>query len=167
MNPAPSLTLATLAACLASCASSPDMHANPDRPAKPDQPELQPTARATMNDLAGNWTLATIHSAPAPAFPGDPDPVGFSIAPDGALSGYTGVNRMSGRLDPAAVPSGGFRVGPIATTRRAGPPERMKLEADFTAALDLAARFTLSGDTLSLFKESPDGAPLLVLTRPR
>jgi heat shock protein HslJ len=69
---------------------------------------------------------------------------------DGRVAGYTGVNRMGSNLDGAALVRGEFLLAPIVTTRRAGPPELMHLEARYSAALQRARGVRLLGDTLAL-----------------
>jgi hypothetical protein len=54
------------------------------------------------------------------------------------VSGFAGVNRCSGPVaigDPGPFGDIPIRFGPLATTRMAGPPERMALEAAFLAML--------------------------------
>lgn len=124
------------------------------------------TQQQAIAALAGDWKLASLNgnpvvSATAPG-PGARVP-GFSITPEGGFSGLAGVNRMSSRLDLAKLASGEFSLGPIATTKMAGPPELMKLEDAFTAALGNARRFSLK-DRALLLKDGT-GAELARLVR--
>lgn len=122
------------------------------------------TAQQAIAALAGDWKLAALNGNPivSATAPGTRIP-GFSITPEGGFSGLAGVNRMSSRLDLAKLASGEFSLGPIATTRMAGPPELMKLEDAFTAALGTARKFSLKDGALLL--KDGSGAELARLVR--
>jgi heat shock protein HslJ len=76
------------------------------------------------------FSSTMIDSAPAATF-----------APDGTLSGGTGCNSFRGtyQIDGATI-----TVGPLATTRKACPPELAEQEAGILEALQSAATFTLA-----------------------
>ena len=100
--------------------------------------------------LEGEWTLSAIEGFDIPAgLRGEP---GLSVDSEGRVSGFSGVNRFSGTLDPDGT--GVFR--PLATTRRAGPPDAMALETAFLKALDSAAAVEGSEDQVTL--SGPDGS---------
>lgn len=65
--------------------------------------------------------------------------------------GYTGLNNMSGtyNLKKGAT----VTLGPIATTRMAGPEPMMKVENRLLQALSSFDTYKITGDTLTLFKE--------------
>jgi heat shock protein HslJ len=78
----------------------------------------------------------------------DAEPVMLQL--DRALlraTGYAGVNRFSGgyELDGTSL-----RFGPLATTRRAGPPEAELLEASVLTALGSTAGWKITGGSLEL-----------------
>lgn len=127
--------------------------ASPNRSAdaRPDQ------ARPATQAAIGTWSLVSLNGKEVAA-PGTDAPW-FTLSPDGAISGFTAVNRFSTRLTPPDPAPGQFRVGPMAATRMAGPPERMQLESDFSEAFGKAERFTVHADTLTL--TSPDGITLV------
>lgn len=52
---------------------------------------------------------------------------------DGRVSGTTGVNRLTATW---ALADGVLTLGPLAMTRKAGPPARMAVESALVAALD-------------------------------
>lgn len=122
------------------------------------------TAKQAISALTGEWKLASLNGNPvfSATAPGTRVP-GFSITPDGGFSGLAGVNRMSSRLDVARLASGEFSLGPIATTKMAGPVELMRLEDAFTSALGSARKFSLDGGALLL--KDGSGAELARLTR--
>ncbi len=93
--------------------------------------------------IEGKWLLKQVGDQQVE--PSD-EPIQLIITYDGDVSGYTGVNRMSGTLT-----DGDRLFGPIATTRRAGSPEAMQLEVDFTRSLSEANAFEVEGATLRLF----------------
>lgn len=122
-----------LAVSITGCASS---ETNADSAPKPS---------VTINPeehLHGEWTLTALHgrsiaetlaggelrSAPT-----------MTISDDGRLSGFSGVNRYAGPvLNPDSLVDGRFAVGPLVSTKMAGPPAAMRMENDFFDALDNA-----------------------------
>lgn len=110
--------------------------------------------------LEGSWELESIEGF---ELPDDLSrrPI-LTVAANGDVQGSTGVNRFSGTLDT----DGSRLFRPLATTRRAGPPEAMALEAAFLKALDGAVaveardnRVVLSGtdrQRLTLTRSVPD-----------
>lgn len=79
----------------------------------------------------------------------------------GRISGHSGVNRYGGEVSFPG--SGGFRVGAVAATRMAGPPEAMAAESVYLKLLDLARQFRIAGDELLLLDEG--GSELLRFDR--
>jgi len=73
----------------------------------------------------------------------------------GRVSGYSAVNNFNGSYvsDGAAL-----KFGPMAMTRRAGPPAAMGLESALVNALGETRSHRISGNTLELF--DADGKPL-------
>ena len=62
-------------------------------------------------------------------------------------TGYSGVNSFSGSFESSAA---GLSFGPIAATRRAGPPPAMAFETAFFKALGETKSYRISGETLEL-----------------
>ncbi len=62
-------------------------------------------------------------------------------------TGYSGVNSFSGAFEsgPASL-----KFGPLAATRRAGPPPAMAFEAALFKALEATRSYRISGETLEL-----------------
>jgi heat shock protein HslJ len=110
-----------------------------------------PEGRCTLSSIEGFGIPAGLRHHPF-----------LSVEAQGRVSGFSGVNRFSGALDPD-----GERVfPPLATTRRAGPPEAMALETAFLSALGNAAAVELGEKRLTL--SGPDGGRLtLVRTESR
>jgi heat shock protein HslJ len=78
---------------------------------------------------------------------------------DGMVSGCGGINRMGGRAD---IAGDRIRVGPLASTRMAGPPEAMAAEDLLLRALEAARRWAIVDDRLVLRDESGTGVLELV-----
>ena len=72
-------------------------------------------------------------------------------------SGSGGVNRFTGAF---SMTESELRFGPLASTRMAGPPDAMKLEDAFFAALARVTSHELDGRTLTLLA---DGEPVVRL----
>lgn len=79
--------------------------------------------------LEGTWLLKLVEGQ---AVAKDMKTPSLTIAQDGKVSGFGGVNRLMGSMS-----AGGEKLfGPVATTMMAGPPEAMKTEMAFTRALE-------------------------------
>jgi len=93
------------------------------------------------------WVLAEIGGNRA-AMGLDDEPVTLQL--DRAVrlaTGYAGVNRFSGVYD---LDGASLRFGPLATTRRAGPPEAESLETAVLAALAAVSGWKVTGESLEL-----------------
>ena len=78
-----------------------------------------------------------------------------------AVSGSTCVNRFSGQ---AKINAPSLRLGPLATTRRAGPPAMMDQEAKFLTAVDQVRSFRVDENGL-LYLLDENGVAVLRLSR--
>lgn len=67
------------------------------------------------------------------------------------VTGYSGVNIFSGGYDAT---DSRLRMSQMASTRRAGPPELMKLETAFLKALSATRTYRVDGDKLELLDSS-------------
>ncbi len=82
---------------------------------------------------------------------------GQTLVFDGSRAfGFGGVNRLTGEY---TLDGDVLELGPIASTRMAGPPEAMQSESDYFGALARVARAAAVGGTLVLFDD--DGSELL------
>lgn len=119
-----------------------------------------------VKTLTGDWNLQSIGGediskiVPAKMLRSKP---GLSIAKDGRIGGFGGVNRIMSQLDLEGLTRGEFKLTPVASTMMAGPSEAMTLEQRFTSALGQVRAFALNGDNLTLRAE--DGADLLNLIK--
>jgi heat shock protein HslJ len=72
---------------------------------------------------------------------------------DGVLSGFAGCNTYNATYELST--DGGISITGVATTRKACEEEAMTLERQYVAALENAATYAVSGDTLTL-RDSAD-----------
>ena len=136
------------------------------------------TGATRLPSLTGTeWNCIELIGPDGTPVPVTDRPPTISIAADGKVSGFAGVNRFFteatfGNTTTAVTP---VKFGPVGATRMAGPPERMQLEGAFTSMLDrarsaqvvagrgAAARPTLvlsDGDrVLARFTPAPEEAP--------
>ena len=173
------LAVTLLAGCATSSASSPRGEVRTPGPPIAGTPwrldRLDGLERDPSGGVAGASDIeaAIAERSPSLRFDG-PD----RARPD-RVTGFAGVNRCSGPVaigDPGPFGDIPLRFGPLATTRMAGPPERMALEAAFLAMLGevravrtasgtagTAATLILLGDAgpLATFTAEPDDEPAL------
>ncbi|TLM97249.1 MAG: META domain-containing protein [Actinobacteria bacterium] len=68
--------------------------------------------------------------------------------PEGSVAGDSGVNTFSG---PYKLDGQSLAIGPLVTTRKAGPPELMEQEAAYLEALSKSARYQIIGDKMDFY----------------
>jgi heat shock protein HslJ len=128
------------------------------------RPTIQPLPAGqdpvAVAPLVGEWVLLRMNGSPLP--PGGETPT-IRFEADGTVSGTTGVNQYRGAADLAQLAEGRLALGQTAMTQRAGTPEAMKRETEFTDALRRARVWSVSGRTLSL----EDGSRELLAFRRR
>lgn len=123
------------AAALPACRSAPDA----------------PAGERSITSLTGEWTLEQLRGVDLSGLlPPDARRPSLSFDPDGKVTGFAGVNRLSSSLDLSALATGDFVLSPAITTKMAGPPASNRVETDFLSALGEATRFRTAGDTLTL-----------------
>jgi heat shock protein HslJ len=130
----------------------------------------QPAAMAAADDgeadpltaLVGEWTLTHIDDQPLVDDVTDRPPT-LTIDAEGQVAGFAGVNRYFGALDVEKLRQGEFVLGPLGSTRMAGPPDRMELERRYLQRLGDADRAAAAGRSLQLTSE---GKPALTFVRP-
>nr|MDT0523253.1 META domain-containing protein [Streptomyces sp. DSM 41633] len=81
----------------------------------------------------------------------------LTIADDGAVSGSTGCNRITGH---ATVSESSIEFGPLATTRMACPPEVTEVEQAVLRVLKGTVQTTLDADQLKLSGADGNGLVL-------
>ena len=104
----------------------------------------------TIDPAGTGWAVTSIDEEPIEV----DDPPTIAFGQDGSVSGGAGVNRFTGTW---SLDEGVLVFGPLATTRMAGPPERMDLERRFLDVLGARCTVVRPGDQLSL---TSDGGSL-------
>jgi heat shock protein HslJ len=94
------------------------------------------------HDLEGDWLVIEIDGEPV-----DIDAPRSMRFEDGRVSGRVGVNRFTGAY---SIHLDVIEVGPVASTRMAGPPVLMSLEHQFNTHLEGEHEITLVGDDIVL-----------------
>jgi heat shock protein HslJ len=96
--------------------------------------------------LEGDWLVMEIDDEPIDT--GAPREVRFE---GDRVVGQVGVNRFTGSF---TLDGDTLQVGPIASTRMAGPPDLMALEDRFNSHLDGEHEIALKGDVVTLSREA-------------
>jgi len=93
------------------------------------------------------WRLVTVNDASVPPGSGRHE-AHLQFDPEKKrVTGYSGVNIFSGGYD---VTGSRLRMSHMASTRRAGTPQLMKLETTYLKALSATRSYRVDGDMLEL-----------------
>jgi putative lipoprotein len=115
-----------------------------------------------MDELQGEWRVDGIGDGERLAVVEVPADHAVTFVVDGnRVSGHSGVNRYTTTVE---VDGSSLTFGPAASTRMAGPPERMETEQRFLAALATVASWVFDEGELRLVTDT--GATAVVLRRP-
>ena len=95
--------------------------------------------------LEGDWLVIEIDGEPVESEA--PGAVRFEAD---RITGRVGVNRFTGSF---TLEGDVLQVGPVASTRMAGPPELMALESRFNSHLEGAHEIVLEAGVLTLGRE--------------
>ncbi len=110
------------------------------------------------NALAGEWTVERIEDSLVE----DLGTIYLGFETDGTLTGDTGVNRLLGTW---SLEGDSLTFRDLSTTRRVGPPHRMKLEAQLITTLQSVTRAIQRGEgNIELFSQD---SVLLLIASPR
>jgi heat shock protein HslJ len=101
------------------------------------------------------WVLLDIAGTAAEVAETTGDMPYLMLDDEGGVSGFTGVNFLSGTYERDGDE---LKFGRLITTRRAGPPPLMQQEVSFTRALDQTAGWRIREGSLELL--DADGNPL-------
>jgi len=108
----------------------------------------------TLDSIIGpTWMLETVNGQKVV----DQSSTSMILGAGGKVAGNTGVNRYSGTV---AVSANAISFGPLATTRRAGPPALMAQESMFLKAMSEATSMKLAADGMLTLSDDRD-APVL------
>lgn len=115
-----------------------------------------------MRALTGEWTIISIQGEDVSALlPEGARSPSLQFSDEGGLSGFAGVNRFSGSLNTEKLISGKWDVGPMVSTKMAGPPELMELEQRILSALDSADAIVSTGGSVVLTSKGKESLALL------
>jgi heat shock protein HslJ len=147
MKPVGSVVLLALSLILAGCASrtAPNPSAtSPGTAVRAAEPRV-----VVLTTLAGtSWKLVELDGSPAPEPFDGWEPQGLEFNVDGLrVTGNGGVNRFGGRYTENG---GTLYFGPLAMTRRAGPPAQMDAEQLYTQVLSRVVGWRQDGNSLVL-----------------
>jgi heat shock protein HslJ/phosphoglycolate phosphatase-like HAD superfamily hydrolase len=124
---------------------------------KSDWKQIFPESAADSGDsaekLTGVWLVEDIDRGGVI----DRAQTTIEIKADGTVSGSGGVNRYSGQ---ATIAGDQIKFGPLAATRRAGPPAVMNQEAKFFAAMSNVTGFRIA-ETGLLYLTDADGRDVI------
>lgn len=114
------------------------------------------TAQDVPADLIGIWLVETISGEPAE--PGIEASLEFEGS--GTVDGSGGCNALFGPYSN----DGGFRIGPLAVTRKACPPNVLSQEQAFLKAIKAVRDFRLESDNQMLLLLNGSGDKVVCLS---
>lgn len=126
------------------------------------------SAILALNALNGEWRVVELGGEKIERIMPDGDvrrPPRMTIREDRTVAGFSGVNQFGTQIDADELTRGHFKLGPIAMTRMAGPPEMMRIEHEFAGALEEQRRYKLRGDELVLLTDDTEGRVLVRFQR--
>jgi putative lipoprotein len=106
----------------------------------------QPTPRAVLENTY--WKLVEINGRPAQVLPGERE--AHILLLSGRASGSSGCNKLMGGY--ALAGPGVLRIGPLASTRMACPPDMMAQETALLDAFERATAYRIEGEALALLQ---------------
>ena len=126
------------------------------------QPILWFEAGPPVGDaLSGRWDVVFVRRGEAMVSPTAATAPYLEFDAEGQISGSGGVNRISG---PVRADGDRVHLGPLTSTRMAGPADAMDDEAALIDALESVASFRVDDDELVLLDD--DGESRVQLVRP-
>lgn len=121
-----------------------------------------PSEPINAESLTGDWYIASVYGEKvAPLLQDGGRTPAITINADGTISGFAGVNRVSGSVDAEKLARGKWVASPMTTTRMAGEPGMMALEQKILSALQSADTVMHTGGSVVL---AESGEPVLTLT---
>ena len=110
-----------------------------------------------IKDLSGtSWVLISLEGIPLAPSTDEAALLSLDFSSDAKeVTGFSGVNRFAGRYDQDGS---ALQFGPLALTRRIGPPDRQELELRYTRILSGVSGWRQNGNTLQLLVSGKVGA---------
>jgi heat shock protein HslJ len=107
-----------------------------------------------MSLLSGKWNVSKLGgeavSSLLPGATGGGKMPFLQFARDGKVTGFSGVNTISSKIDAKQLLDGKFKLANVVSTRMAGTPEANAFEGKFFNALNRTTKASVKGNTLSL-----------------
>jgi heat shock protein HslJ len=117
-----------------------------------------------VDTLTGSWSLSSLEGTSVASLLQDGMKAPWvSFSPTGNISGFAGVNRISGTTDAASLAQGKLDLSQLVSTKMAGTEQAMKLETMFLDALQQATSYSFD-DSGALTLGTADRS-LLTFTR--
>jgi heat shock protein HslJ len=123
----------------------------------------QEISKVSLSDLDGTWRLVDLNSHTEPALPDVT--VTLQIA-NGQISGSAGCNTYNATLTGSTDDPSVFKVGSIATTKKACPDPIMKQETDYLTHLGQAKAWKYDAGQLALLYASNTDNPQYLVFEP-
>ena len=110
--------------------------------------ELEPASGPVEGEQLARtyWQLVAVNGTAVPTGTGRQPHIEFDPEKK-RVTGYSGMNIFSGGY---SATDSRLRMSQMASTRRAGPPDLMKLETTYLKALSATRTYRISGDALEL-----------------
>ncbi len=125
-------------------------------------PTPSPAEPISVLALAGDWAIVSIEGEDiASLLPEGARTPTLRFSDEGGLSGFAGVNRFSGSLETEKLISGKWEVGPMISTKMAGPPELMALEQRILSSLEAADAIVHTGGSVVLTSKGEESLVLM------
>jgi heat shock protein HslJ len=120
-------------------------------------------SKVSLSDLNGTWRLVDLNSHTEPTLP-DVE-VTLQIA-DGQISGSAGCNNYNAALSGLPDDPSVFKVGPIASTKKACPDPIMKQETEYLTRLGQVKAWKYDAGQLALLYDSSTDNPQYLVLKP-
>jgi heat shock protein HslJ len=120
-------------------------------------------SKVSLSDLNGTWRLVDLNSHTEPAL-ADVE-VTLQIS-DGQISGSAGCNNYNATLSGLPDDPSAFKVGPIASTKKACPDPIMKQETEYLTRLGQVKAWKYDAGQLALLYDSSTDNPQYLVFEP-
>ena len=144
------LMIAALGACKSNPSGESAETPNQDVPTT----ELPAPADVDAGLIDTRWVITEINGRPVQADATD-QALFLGFTADGILGGFAGVNYLNAKFERSGKK---LEIGPVVTTKKAGPPELNAQEVELLKQLMLTQRYRIQDGRLELLRS--DGAAL-------
>jgi heat shock protein HslJ len=120
-------------------------------------------SKVSLSDLNGTWRLVDLNSHTEPALA---DVEATMQIADGQISGSAGCNNYNATLSGLPDDPSAFKVGPVASTKKACPDPIMKQETEYLTRLGQVKAWKYDAGQLALLYDSSTGTPQYLVFEP-